>query len=172
LTGDGAPEKLFGAKVTANLFSVLGVEPMIGRTFRPEDDRPGGDRAVMLSYGLWVRRFGSDRQIAGKQVRLDGANCTITGVMPKSFQFPDRDGEFWLPIQLKVDEAANKDSHYLQVVARLKPGITPAQADSDLAGIMRSLAEEFPNTNAKVGAYTISLREEFAGTLRVALFIC
>jgi predicted permease len=171
LTGDGTPEKIVGPRVTANLFSVLGVEPLIGRMFRPEEDRPGSDRVVLLSYGLWIRRFGADPRITEKQVRLDGANYTVAGVMPRGFQFPDRDSELWLPMAFTPEEAANHDSHYLRVVGRLKPGVTLEQANASLASIMHGLAEKFPNTNAKVSAFAVPLRQQFAGKLRLALLI-
>jgi predicted permease len=171
LTGDGQPERIVGSQATANLFSVLGVEPALGRPFRPGEDQPGNDRVALLSHGLWVRRFGGDRNVIGKQIRIDGADRAIVGVMPQGFQFPDRNTEMWVPFSLTKEQWANHQSHYLQVVARLKPRARLEQANADLGSIARALAEQFPDSNSKVGAFAVAMRDQYTRKLRLGLFV-
>lgn len=171
LTGEGNPEELLGRNVTANLFSVLGVAPAMGRDFRSQDDVPGAARVVILSYGLWVRRFGGEEQAVGKEIWLDGEKFTIVGVMSQGFQFPDRKSELWTPIRFTKEQLANHSSHLLQVVARLKPGVSLATANANLATIAKQLEKEHPQDNQKVGALAVPLREELAGTMRAAVLV-
>src|SRR5215212_1995817 len=98
LTGVGEPERIEGRRVSVNLFHLLGVEPQLGRSFLPEEDQPGAGRVVILSHGLWQRRFGSDPGIAGKALTLNGRSYTVVGVMPQDFRFPGRQDEMWVPI--------------------------------------------------------------------------
>jgi predicted permease len=171
LTGDGEPERLSGKRVTANFFSVLGAKPFMGTDFFPEEDQPGTNRVAILSYGMWLRRFGGDPQIAGKQIVLDNQNYIVKGVMPRGFQFEERDNEIWAPLGLSAAELRNHDSHYLEVVGRLKPGASLAQANAELGAVAAQLQEQFPNTNAHVGAYASSLRDHLIGKLREAILL-
>lgn len=171
LTGQGEPEELLGRNFTANLLSVLGVAPSLGRDFRPEDDVPGAARVAILSYGLWVRRFGGDGGAIGKEMWLDGEKVTVIGVMARGFQFPDRKSEFWTPIQLTKQQLANHGSHFLEVVARLKTGVSLATANANLATIAKQLEKEHPDDNQKVGAAAVPLREELAGDMRASVLV-
>ncbi|HKN60406.1 MAG TPA: ABC transporter permease [Candidatus Acidoferrales bacterium] len=171
LTNEGNPEELFGRNVTANLFSVLGVAPAPGRDFRTEDDVPGAARVAILSYGLWVRRFGGEERAVGKEIWLDGEKFTIIGVTPRGFQFPDRKSELWTPIRFTKQQLANHGSHFLEVVARLKPGVSLATANANLATIAKQLEKEHPEDNQKVGAVAVPLREELAGNMRAAVLV-
>jgi predicted permease len=171
LTGAGNPEELVGKSVTANLFSLLGVSPALGRDFRPEDDVPGAPRVAILSHGLWVRRFGADPQIAGKEISLNDEKCTVIGVMPRGLQFPNRETELWTPAQFTKEKLANHSSHFLNVIARLKPGVPLETANANLAAIARQLEKEYPDSNAKVGAFAVPLREELAGDVRPAILM-
>src|SRR5205823_9961476 len=98
LTGVGDPERIDGQWVSASLFRLLGVEPQLGRAFRPEEDKPGANHVVMMSYGLWQRRFGGDRGVIGKPIDLNGESFTVVGIMPGGFQFPTRNDQLWVPI--------------------------------------------------------------------------
>jgi predicted permease len=171
LTGDGNPEEIPGDLVTANLFSVLGARPALGRDFTAADDVPGAPRVVILSQGLFLRRFGGDPQIIGKPLWLNYEKHDVVGVMPRGFQFPDRDPELWAPLQFTTAQLANHGNHHLQVVARLKPGVPLKVANADLTAIAKQLEQEHPSENSKVGAYAVPLREELAGKTRPALFV-
>jgi putative ABC transport system permease protein len=171
LTGQGVPEKLTGREVTANLFSVLGVTPGLGRDFRSEDDVPGATPVTILSHGLWLRRFGGDPQILGKEISLNYEKCIVVGVMKRGFQFPDRETELWVPERFTKEELANHGSHFLEVVARLKPKVSLKSVNADLTVIAHELEKEHPDSNAKVGAFAVPLREEFAGDVRPAILM-
>lgn len=171
LTGDGYPEELVGKWVTANLFSVFGATPALGRDFRPEDDVPGAPHVAILSHGLWLRRFGGDPQIVGKEILLNYEKCTVIGVMKRGLQFPDRETELWIPSRFSKEKLANHGNHFLRVVARLKPGVSLKTANANLAIIAQQLEKEHPDSNAKVGAFAVPLREEFAGDVRSAILM-
>ncbi|HEX6045964.1 MAG TPA: ABC transporter permease [Pyrinomonadaceae bacterium] len=171
LTGAGDPERLEGRRVSANLFSLLGVEPQIGRTFTNEEDQPGSNKVAVLSYGLWQRRFGGDNSIVGKSLSLNGETYTVVGVMPASFQFPTSDDALWAPIAFTQEDAANRNRHYLQVVARMKPGISLEQAQTEMSTIAARLAQQYPDSNTDLGAAVTSLHEQLVGDIRPALLI-
>jgi putative ABC transport system permease protein len=171
LSGDGNPEEIPGDLVTANLFSVLGARPALGRDFNASDDVPGAPHVVILSQGLFLRRFGGDPQIIGKQLWLNYEKYDVIGVMPRGFQFPDRDPQLWAPVQFTAEQLANHGNHHLQVVARLKPGVSLKVANANLAAIAKQLEQEHPSSNAKIGAFAVPLREELAGKTRPALLV-
>jgi len=171
LTGDGPPEQLNGISVSANLFSVLGASPALGRDFRPEDNEPGAARVAILSHDLWLRRFGANTGIIGRELLLDDRKCTVVGVMPAEFLFPDRATEIWVPWQFTKEKLADHGSHFLNVVARLKPGVSLQSANAELATIAKQIEREHPDDNAKVGAFAVPLREHFAGDTRLAILV-
>jgi putative ABC transport system permease protein len=172
LTGDGAPEIVLGRRVTANFFDVLGVRPVLGRTFTPSDDTSGA-RIVVISHALWQRRYGGDPAIVGRTItmsveRVGDVRHEVIGVAPASFVFLSRDIDYWVPMQFSAEEAASRGNHYLNVVARLKPGATVDAADSDMDSIARRLTEQYPDTNRDFGAVNIvPMREEVLGNTRV-----
>jgi predicted permease len=171
LTGDGEPQRLSGKRVTANFFSVLGVSPFMGSDFRAEEDQPGTNRVAIVSYGMWLTRFGGDPQVVGKKIILDNENYVVKGVMPRGFQFEERGDEIWAPLGLSAAELQNHDSHYLDSVGRLKQGATLARVNSELATIAAQLQKQFPNTNAHVGAYAAPLRDHLIGKLRQPILL-
>jgi putative ABC transport system permease protein len=171
LTGQGTPEKLTGREVTANLFSLLGVTPERGRDFRLEDDVAGATPVVILSHGLWLRRFGGDPEILGKEISLNYEKYIVIGVMKRGFQFSDREAELWVTERFTKEQLANHDSHFLEVVARLKQDVSLKTANADLAIIARQIEKEHPGSNAKVGAFAVPLREEIAGDVRPAILM-
>jgi predicted permease len=176
LTGVGEPQKIEGQRVSANFFSLLGVEPALGRAFISEEDRPEGNPVVIMSNGLWKRRFGSDPNIIGQSLTLNGQPCEVIGVLPASFQlsgfqFSGRDHELWVPMAFSSREAGSRGSHYLSVIGRLKPGVSIQQAQADMTAIAARLEQQYPATNTSVGASVFSLREEIVSDIRPALLI-
>jgi predicted permease len=171
LTGGNVPEEVDAKEITWNLFGVLGVKPALGRDFQPDDDRPGAAHVVMLSHSLWRDTFGGDPQIVGKSIELDGAKYSVIGVMPAGFAFRDPKVRVWVSVAFSDERRASHSSHYLQAVARLKRGVSLAQATADLGVIANHLAEQYPDTNRHVGAFAVPLREDIVGNLRIAIFV-
>jgi putative ABC transport system permease protein len=171
LTDEGEPEKVETQGVTANFFPLLGVKPMLGRSFTPEEDKEGSDRVAVVSYGLWQRRFGGDPALVGKEILLDGQKRTVLGVMPAGFQFLSKDTGLWVPMAFSPEELANRGGHYLTVVARMKPGVTLAQASADIAGVTKRINQEHSWHGFELGSVVISLREQLAGDVRASLLV-
>ncbi len=171
LTGSGDPERLEGRRVSASMFPLLGVEPQIGRVFTATEDQPGAHRVVLLSYAFWQRRFGGDPGIVGRALTLNGESYVIVGVMPARFQFPSTDDQAWVPIAFTQQEAANRGQHYLQVLARLKPGVSLAQAQSEMSTIAARLQQQYPQQNADLGAVVQPLHEHLVGDIKPALLV-
>src|SRR5437867_2556493 len=173
LTGVGEPERLDGRRVSANLFDLLGVPALLGRTFVPDDDRPG-THVVLLSYSLWQRRFGSDPSVIGRALTLNGESYTVIGIMPRFVQLPgfaNRNDQLWVPIAFPPEEAAQRGNHFLEVIARLKPGITLKQAQAEMNTIAARLAQQYPDYNTRIGAVVVPLQEEVVGDIKPALLI-
>ena len=168
LTGHGNPEEFLGIQVTANMFPLLGVKPELGRNISPAEDKPGANYAVILSHAVWTVNFGGDPQIIGKKISLNNASYTIVGVMPRGFIFPDRTVQMWTPIGFSDAELATHDSHYLHVLARLKAGVSLKTANADLGIVARRLQQQFPDSNAKEGAFAQPLRDRLAGDSQLA----
>jgi putative ABC transport system permease protein len=171
LTGRGNPEQFHGVELTANMFPLLGVQPMLGRNITPQEDQPGANHVVILSHAVWMANFGADPQILGKQVWLNNAQYTIIGVMPPGFIFPDRETQVWTPIGFSAADLAEHGSHYLQVIARLEPGVSLGAANADLGVIARRLQQQFPRSNSKVGAFSVPLRSSLTGSAHNAALI-
>ncbi|MGH9908558.1 MAG: ABC transporter permease, partial [Pyrinomonadaceae bacterium] len=173
LTGDGDPERLSGFAVTSNFFPLLGVQPLLGRGFLPEDDQPGANKVVTLSHQLWQSRYGSQPTIIGRKILLNNEQYNVIGVMPANFQFLERDIRLWVPLGLDQEELANRGGHYLTVVARMKPNIPLAQAQADMDGLMKRIARDHPNEtfDGKLGAVVLPLHEQLAGDARRPLLM-
>jgi putative ABC transport system permease protein len=123
LTGEGDPEKLSATLVTTDFFPLLGVEPLLGRYFLVGEDQAGREQVVVLSRGLWERRFGGDPSVVGRTVKIDGRSCTIAGVMPKQFVFPMA-AELWMPLAMSPKDLADRTSRYVRVFGRLRSGVS------------------------------------------------
>ena len=167
LTGGGEPERLSATHVSVNLFALLGVKPMLGRTFGPDDEQE--NKVVVLGDGFWRRRFGGDRALIGQTISLDKQSYTVVGVMPSSFRFPDQ-ADLWVPLTFANDEAANRGSRFLRAVARLKPGISLAQAGAEMETIARRLGSQYEE-NKDWGVHVLAIREEIVGNIRPALLV-
>ena len=171
LTGDGQPEQLSGKQVTPNFFDVLGVQPTVGRPFTAEEDKAKSS-VVVLSYNVWHRRFGSDLTLIGRAILLNGVPTKVVGVMPKDFFFSDRkNSDYWVPTGFTPEQWARRQSHFLTVVARLKPGVTRQQAQKDMERVAGDLQKQYPESNAKLGAVVVPLQEDYAGDARSGLLV-
>ena len=171
LAGADTPENVNGARVGADYFAMLGVEPSLGRTFLPEEDTPGRGDVVVLSDGLWRRRFGADSSVVGRTVRLDGRPHTVVGVMPASLDYAIFGEEFWVPAAFSAERLAMHDEHYLVVLGRLKPGVTVPQAKEEMRGLAGWLEENYPKDNQDRGIIMSSLMEELVGDYRPRLYV-
>lgn len=163
LINQGDPVRLEGAEITYDLPAILGKEPILGRGFGPDDDKPGAPGVILISEGLWQSRFGSDREVLGRTITLSGEILTVVGVMPIEFRFPER-SDYWLP--LRRDPVEGRGSHNLGVIGRLKPGISMESAITGMDVISRRLAEAYPGTNSDLGISMESLKERFKGDER------
>jgi predicted permease len=170
LTGDGTPEQILGRATTPNFFSVLGVRPLLGRTYTDAEDRDGAP-VVVVSYGLWQRRYGGDAAIVGRMIVMNDSRSEIIGVMPPSFAFRNRDIDYWVPIHFSPAQAAERGSHFLNVVGRLKPGVSPEAARDDMNTIARRLTEQYPRTNRDIGVVLVPAKEEMLGNTRLELLV-
>lgn len=178
---DADPERVSAANITANLFPTLGVNPIYGRQFLPEDQKQGNNRSVILSYGLWQRRFGADPAIVNQTIMLNGSGYLVVGVMPNGFQFPTKDllpelqslakpVEVWVPLSISDASWTARGSRFLHAVGRLKPGVTIEQANSDLNVIATRLAQQYEQ-NSGWTAKVISLQDQIVGSIRLALLV-
>jgi putative ABC transport system permease protein len=171
MTGNGEPERLSSAIVTGDYFEAFGVRPALGRVFTRENERPGEYQVVVLSHGLWQRRFGGDPNIINRTVTFDGKSFTVLGVMPREFRFPQT-AELWAPMSFQdFPEMKQRKAHFLRLVGRLKDGVTAAQAQTELDGIARHLAELYPDTNRNWSLALHPLGAYLTGDLRPTLLI-
>jgi putative ABC transport system permease protein len=170
VSGGGQPESALTAQTEVSFFDVLGVRPLLGRTFIPADGTPGNGRVAVLSYGFWQRHFGGDRAIIDKPVELDARTYTVIGVMPAWFNYP-KGLEIWTPMDMSPENLGPRGSHSYLAVARLKPGVTVRQAQADLAVIAKRLETQYPDSNDKVGAAVVSMRDLLTQSSREPLLI-
>jgi len=152
-------QAILGCRVSANFFDVLGVTPSHGRLFSNNEDQPGADQVVIISYGLWQRQFGGDPQITGKTLQLNGRTYTVIGIMSKDFDYPVP-VELWVPLTLTSSEQAERSQLSVQALARLSPDVNVSQARAALSGASRQLQSEYPETNGGRTATLIQLRKE------------
>jgi predicted permease len=173
LTDGGEPERLQGARVTANAFEMLGMGAAVGRTLLIDDEKAEGQRSLVMTYGLWQRRFGADRSVVGRKLTLNGDAYTVVGVLPQSFMLPGTEAEIFIPLALDSDpRRTERGSNFLRAFARLKPGVTREQAQADLATISERLKQQYPDDNAKMTApKAFSLRDEIVGSYQAALLL-
>src|ERR1700682_6111036 len=167
------PSRLQGADVTPELFSLLGVNPFLGRTFLPEEEQWGRHRVVLVSYSLWQTRFGGDKNILSRNLRLGSQDYAIVGVMPKDMPFFDDlpRADLWVPLAYAPNDQMNtRGNHYLNVVARLNPGVTVERAGTEMSGIAKQIERQFPE-NKGLGAKVVTVREQLVGDARPTLLI-
>ena len=172
LTGVGEPERLQGRMVSSTLFKILRTQPFLGRDFRSEEDRPGGTPVVILTHGLWKRRFGSDPKIIGKQLLLNDKSYQVIGVMPPDFEFLSS-ADLFVPVgQFYLEKDWSRGNHPgLYVIARMKPGITMEQVGAELQTIAVRLQKQYPKTNEQRTIVYQVLRDEIVNDIRISLFV-
>jgi putative ABC transport system permease protein len=171
LTGGDRPERVQGAYISVNGFDVLGVRPVLGRSFHPEDSEWGRNRVALLSDALWERRYGRARDIVGRKILLNSVPHVIIGVMPRGIDFPDKTTAVWMPISFRPgDDMATRMNHYMDAVGRLRPGVTLDQARADVAAIARNIEAQFKE-NAGIGMYAEDYTTSLVGDVRPALWI-
>ena len=173
LAGTDKPEEISGLRMGEGLFELLGVPAFAGRALQPEDFQPGKDHVLVLSHKLWKRSFGGDPGIVGQQVTLSSESYTVVGVMPPKFQFPpfwSTRAEMWAPLDLR-ERAASRGGSSLRVFARLKPGVSVAQAQSEVDGVNARLAQAYPDANAGINIRVDPMNEKVVGNVRLALLV-
>ncbi|WP_375767597.1 ABC transporter permease [Archangium gephyra] len=174
LSGDGEPQRLSSAFVSDGFFSTLGVAPMLGRVLLPGEHQPGNNAVVVLGHGLWQRRFGGDRTILGRTLTIDEVPTTVVGVMPPGFTFPSERVDMWLS-DSRISESGIprlRQVRWQAVVARLKPGVSLETARTEMNGVARQLAEEYPATNVQTtGVTMLPLHEAVTGDVRAGLLV-
>jgi putative ABC transport system permease protein len=166
------PEQLTGLSVSYNMFSLLGMTPTQGRAFRSDEDEKGAEKVVVISHGLWQRRFGSDQSLIGRPITLSGESYTVIGVMPAGFKFPIIDtAEIWRTIRPTLSEGCRRGCYTIRVLARLKYGATIESARADLNALARRISQEHPQSNDKVGVTLTPLHEFLVGNVKTPLLI-
>jgi putative ABC transport system permease protein len=171
LTGEGEPVRLEAAEVSASLFNVLRVGAIRGRTFYADEDTPGKTNVIVLSHALWQQRFGGAEDVTGRRITIDGVPKEVIGVMPAGFSYP-AGREAWLPIEYDENFVTKQRGAWqFNVVARLKPGVTPAQSAAEVASIARNLARQYPDANANLEMTTVPLREAMVGDIRASVLV-
>jgi predicted permease len=177
LTGTGLPERVSAEMLSASFFPLLGVKPVLGRTFRPEEDQLGTGPVVLISEGLWKRRFGSDRNLLGKSLTLSGNAYTVVGVIPAGFHFQGNNFDPHIDVYVPIGEWNDptfRDRNVamgMDAIARLKPGVTFEQAKADIEAVGKHLAEEYPDANKGRGISIFPLRQDMVGNVRLFLLV-
>src|SRR5262245_1107295 len=165
----GEPQRVRTIDVTDGFFDVLGARPSIGRGFQPGEDRPGGERLAVIGHELWRSRYNADPNILGKAITLDGRSYSVIGVMPPGFDYPNAT-EVWTPLGWEPRQHS-RNARFFEVVARLKPGVTPQQAQAEMNALSNRIAQENPQSNKDWGAAVVSLRDQLVGDFRPALLV-
>ncbi len=176
LTGDGPPALIEGGRVSWNYFDALGVKPMLGRTFTPDEDGAGAEHVAILGQGLWQSRFAGDRNVIGRRITIGGESYTVVGVMAGTFQFSLMGlANLWTPLALTDKERADRGSSWFSAFGRLRPGVTPERAQAESAAIFARLETQFPQTNTNLTLLVGSMTDEIArneGAPQVMICLC
>ena len=170
LTEGETAERIEGARVTDGLPAVLGVGPLLGRAFTPEETAPAGPAVTILSDAFWRRRFGGERSVIGRTIGLDGRRFLVVGVLPPRLSYPNPDTDVWIPMQ-KLKPEEDRGRNFVRVVGRLRSGVPSSQAGAEIATIGRRLERQYPATNQGTRFYLTPVRDELVGGARKALWI-
>jgi putative ABC transport system permease protein len=171
LLGGDKPERVIGARISADLLQLLGVQPAVGRLFTNDEDQEGRGQVVILSHDFWRSRFGGDPNTIRQTITLNGRPYTVIGVMPTGFAFPSTRTQVWVPIAFNGAERKTRDTNFIDVIARLKPGVSIEQARANMNAVARSQTERYPKTNTGVGVKVVSLQEHTVGNVRPMLLV-
>jgi len=171
LSGRGDPERIAAPSASANFFSVLGVEPVVGRTFQPGEDKPGAPRVTVLTYGFWQRKFGGDQGVLGQALTINGASYIVIGVLPSNFQFAFRPADVWLVYQPTDAQLTRRFMHGTNLIGRLKPGVGPEQAQAELGIIASRIEKEYNQSHAGTGIALVPLQEQVVGQVKPVLLV-
>jgi putative ABC transport system permease protein len=169
LVGYGQPQRVDGAAITANLFRILRVQPVLGRLFTEKDDSPNSQVSVLLSYGLWQRSFGGDQGVLGTTVRLNNEPYVIVGVMPKDFIFPSSTDELWTTMRISEDDLVERKNYFWNVIARLKPDVSLEKAREEMDVIAAQLEKAYPKENENMGVTVNRLRDQISNRSRLLI---
>ncbi len=167
------PQRVDACLCSHNLFSTLGITPVLGRGFRPDEDRTGAPRVAIVSYNLWQRRFGGSLNVVHKQIRLNGENSEIVGVMPRGFAFPYRTVDVWVPLLANIppEDQQSHDAHFLLVIGRLRPGVSVAQAKAEINGFAVRYKREHPEEISGKGGNVVLLQNYLVKDVRTSLLV-
>jgi putative ABC transport system permease protein len=171
LLGGDKPERVIGARVSADVLPLLGVQPLLGRFFTNDEDQDGRGQVVILSHDFWRSRFGGDANTVRQTITLNDRPYTVIGVMPPGFAFPSTRTQVWVPVAFNAAERQTRDTNFIDVLARLKPGVSIEQARENMNAVARSQAERYPKTNTGVGVKVVSLQEHIVGDVRPMLVV-
>ncbi|HEY7179984.1 MAG TPA: ABC transporter permease [Blastocatellia bacterium] len=171
MVGTGDPEQIRGMKVTDGFFATFGAQPQLGRDFLPEEDQPGRDNVVILSHGLWQRRFAGDPKILNRALTLNGQSYTVIGVMPATFRFGGSDLDLWTPMAFTAQQAQIHGGHWLGAIGRLKPGVTEDQARAEMVAIAGRLATQYPDANTGWSVKLMPMLEFTVRSIKEALLV-
>jgi predicted permease len=170
LVGQGDPQRILDTAVTSGVIPLLGTQPLLGRVFTPLDEREGAPGTLLLSYQLWQTQFAGDTGVLGRKVILDDRPYLVIGVMPAHFHFPSAEVALWVPKQFAQQEYEDRNNNYLEVVGRLKPGVSLEQAKAEMDVTMQQLKQQYPGENKNTGGSVILLRDELSGKSRLMLW--
>lgn len=171
LTGDGKPERILAHGTSSNFLPLIGVQPIIGRNFSAEEDKPGSEKVAILSYGLWKGRYGGEPGVLGRDILLNGEKYSVVGVLPPGFQFLQGDVGVWVPIALTSFQLVDRDNHYLTLVARRRAGVSLEQSQADIMAIAQRIAQEHPDDARDLKSVVLPLREQLSGSVRRPLIM-
>jgi len=170
LSGSVEPQRIPGAFVSDTMFPALGAKPIVGRSFLPEEDRKGGQSVVMLSHSLWLKQFGGRTDVVGQVITLDGKSHTVVGVMPAAFNFPSNQAALWVPFG-SIYEDGGRGNFFVNVVGKIRPNVSVAEAQSDLNVIAANLERLYPEVNTDSRVAVTPLHEEITGKVRGTLLL-
>jgi putative ABC transport system permease protein len=171
LTGDGEPERILAHGATFNFLPLIGVQPIIGRNFSADEDKPGSEKVAILSYSLWKGRYGGETSVLGRDILLNDEKYSVVGVLPPAFQFLPGDAGIWVPIALNSFQLADRDNHYLTLVARRRTGVSLEQSQTDIMVISQQIAQEHPDYARNLKSVVVPLHEYLSGSIRRPLIM-